>query len=256
MARAGVYALLAAGWVVAAWLLAQSVVPDDLSLPHVDVKATFGAALVSKAERYERFLYVNWALAQIVALATLWIYAKKGTRFIRESAAGPIGTGMLLGMLGLAIVWLTQLPFSVAALWCDRRHDVSEVGYFEAIFGGWLELGGTFVAVCVALLVVMALARWLGSWWWIPGAAVFAAIAALLKGQSVPQNPVIMNTCYSMVDGRNAMHVTSIHKYDAAQKTLLPVKGAGGVSPKASELEGTYAWGWARNIWADSLGSV
>jgi STE24 endopeptidase len=179
-ARAGVYALVAAGWVVAAWVLAGSVVPDDLSLPHVDVKATFGAALVSKAERYERFLYVDWALAQIVALATLWIYAKKGTRFIRESAAGPIGTGMLLGMLGLAIVWLTQLPFAVAALWWDRRHDVSEVGYFEAIFGGWLELGGTFVAVCVALLVVMALARWLGSWWWIPGAAVFAAIAALL----------------------------------------------------------------------------
>ena len=180
MARAGVYALLAAGWVVAAWLLAQSVVPDDLSLPRVDVKATFGGALVSKAERYERFLYVDWALAQIVALATLWIYAKKGTRFIRESAAGPIGTGMLLGMVGLAIVWMTQLPFAVAALWWERRHDVSEVGYFEAIFGGWLELGGTFVAVCVALLVVMALARWLGSWWWIPGAAVFAAIAALL----------------------------------------------------------------------------
>jgi sulfide dehydrogenase [flavocytochrome c] flavoprotein subunit len=81
-----------------------------------------------------------------------------------------------------------------------------------------------------------------------------AAIAAILTGESVSQNPVIMNTCYSMVDGRNAMHVTSIHKYDAGQKTLVSVKGAGGVSQKASELEGTYAWGWARNIWADSLG--
>lgn len=81
-----------------------------------------------------------------------------------------------------------------------------------------------------------------------------AAIAAILKGESVSQNPVIMNTCYSMVDGRNAMHVTSIHKYDPGQKTLVSVKGAGGVSQKASELEGTYAWGWARNIWADSLG--
>jgi STE24 endopeptidase len=146
----------------------------------VDVKATFGGELVSEAERYERFLYVNWALAQIVALATLWVYAKRGTRFIRESAAGPIGTGMFLGMVGLAIVWLTQLPFSVAALWWDRRHDVSRIGYLEAVFGGWLALGGTFVAVCIALLVVMALARWLGSWWWIPGAGVFAVIAALL----------------------------------------------------------------------------
>ncbi len=79
------------------------------------------------------------------------------------------------------------------------------------------------------------------------------AVVALLKGQPVFQNPAIMNACYSMVDGRSAMHVTSIHKYDPAQKTLVAVKGAGGVSDKASELEGTYAWGWARNIWADTL---
>jgi hypothetical protein len=49
------------------------------------------------------------------------------------------------------------------------------------------------------------------------------------------------------------MHVTSIHQYNAAQKTMVPVKGAGGISGNASELEGTYAWGWAKNIWADAL---
>ncbi len=80
-----------------------------------------------------------------------------------------------------------------------------------------------------------------------------AAAIALLKGQRVHPEPAIMNTCYSFVDGRAAMHVTSIHTYNPAQKTLAPVKGAGGVSDKASELEGTYAWGWARNIWADAL---
>jgi len=81
-----------------------------------------------------------------------------------------------------------------------------------------------------------------------------ASVIAVLKGQSVHWEPVIMNTCYSFVDGRSAMHVTSVHTYDAAQKTLVPVKGAGGVSTAASELEGTYAWGWARNIWGDALG--
>jgi sulfide dehydrogenase [flavocytochrome c] flavoprotein chain len=81
-----------------------------------------------------------------------------------------------------------------------------------------------------------------------------AAVIAMMKGQPVHQEPVIMNTCYSFVDARSAMHVTSIHTYDPNQKTLVPVKGAGGVSPKASELEGAYAWGWARNIWADALG--
>ena len=76
---------------------------------------------------------------------------------------------------------------------------------------------------------------------------------AKLKGQPVNPNPVIMNTCYSFVSGNAAMHVRSVHHYDPAQKTLVPVKGAGGVSEKSSEIEATYAWGWARNIWADSL---
>jgi hypothetical protein len=62
-----------------------------------------------------------------------------------------------------------------------------------------------------------------------------------------------MNTCYSFVSRTSAMHVTSIHQYDTAQKTLVPVKGSGGVSDKSSEIEGQFAWAWARNIWADSL---
>jgi len=81
-----------------------------------------------------------------------------------------------------------------------------------------------------------------------------AAVTALIKGQPVNPQPMMMNTCYSFVDGRNVMHVASVHTYDAAQKTMVAVKGAGGVSDKASELEGTYAWGWARNIWGDALG--
>ena len=95
----------------------------------------------------------------------------------RESAAGPIGTGMLLGMLGLALTWAVRLPFGLTALWWDRRHDVSEVGYLEWALGGWAELTASFVSICFALLVVMALARAIGEWWWIPGAAVFVAIA-------------------------------------------------------------------------------
>jgi sulfite dehydrogenase len=85
------------------------------------------------------------------------------------------------------------------------------------------------------------------------GKLTAAAVIAKLKGQPVNPDPVIMNTCYSFVSDKAAMHVTSIHHYDPAQKTLVPVKGAGGVSDKSSELEATYAWGWARNIWSDAL---
>jgi sulfide dehydrogenase [flavocytochrome c] flavoprotein chain len=31
------------------------------------------------------------------------------------------------------------------------------------------------------------------------------------------------------------------------------VPGSGGLSAGATELEGVYAWSWARNIWADAL---
>ena len=201
-AQVVVVAVLGALGAVAAWLLADTVVPGNLVQPRVHVDAVFGPTLVDEAERYERFLLADWVLSQVVLFGTLAVYARYGARYARESAAGPIGTGMLLGMLGLAIVWLTQLPFALAALWWERRHEVSEVGYLEAVFGGWLGLGGTFVAVCIALLVVMALARRLGSWWWIPGAAVFTLIVAVLvfvgpylvPGLKKPDDPQLVRT--------------------------------------------------------------
>jgi sulfite dehydrogenase len=81
-----------------------------------------------------------------------------------------------------------------------------------------------------------------------------AAVIELIKGRPVNPQPMMMNTCYSFVDGRNVIHVASVHAYDAGKKTMLAVKGAGGVSDKANELEGAYAWGWARNIWSEALG--
>ena len=80
-----------------------------------------------------------------------------------------------------------------------------------------------------------------------------AAVIALIKGQPVNPEPMMMNTCYSFVDAKNVIHVASVHTYSAADKTMSVVKGAGGLSDKPSELEGAYAWGWAKNIWADSL---
>jgi len=171
--------LVIAALAVGAILLHPTAVPDDLSLAELDADQIFGADLVGKGERYERFLYVDWVLAQIALLATLWLYARRGAAFMRESAAGPIGTGMLLGMLGLAIVWLVRLPFRAAAHWWDRRHDLSDLDYLTWLVDDWALLGAEFLSICIALLIVMGLARRLGERWWLPGAAVFVGIAAL-----------------------------------------------------------------------------
>ncbi len=80
-----------------------------------------------------------------------------------------------------------------------------------------------------------------------------AAILNMLSGEAPSPTPVVMNTCYSYVDTKQAIHVTSVHQYDTATKTMQPVKGAGGVSAARNEMEGKIAMGWAKNIWADML---
>ena len=139
----------------------------------------FGADFVARAERYERVLYILWALGQVALIATLVVYAHKGAVFVRESAAGPIGTGMLLGMLGLGIAWLVGLPFGLAGHWWARHHDQTDLGYVDWLVEDWAVLAFAFLSISFALLIVMGLARWLGERWWLPGAAVFVGIAAL-----------------------------------------------------------------------------
>ena len=85
------------------------------------------------------------------------------------------------------------------------------------------------------------------------GKLAAAAILNQLSGMEPSPTPVVMNTCYSFVDAKNVIHVASVHQYDAATKTVQPVKGAGGVSAARNELEGKVAIGWAKNIWADML---
>jgi NADPH-dependent 2,4-dienoyl-CoA reductase/sulfur reductase-like enzyme len=81
-----------------------------------------------------------------------------------------------------------------------------------------------------------------------------AAIVAELAGWEINPAPMLTNTCYSFVDAKNVIHVASVHEYVAADKTFKTVAGSGGVSSAPTELEGNYAWNWARTIWADSLG--
>ena len=81
-----------------------------------------------------------------------------------------------------------------------------------------------------------------------------AAIVALMSGVPVDAAPLMANTCYSFMSDDLAAHVTSVHRYDVAQKTFLPVEGAGGVSPSINALEARYGHAWAQNIRADSFG--
>jgi sulfide dehydrogenase [flavocytochrome c] flavoprotein chain len=84
------------------------------------------------------------------------------------------------------------------------------------------------------------------------GKAAAAAIVEIMNGRQ-PMALTMANTCYSFVDPKNVVHVASVHAFDPGQKTMVAVKGAGGLSTAANEVEGKYAIAWARNIWADML---
>lgn len=80
-----------------------------------------------------------------------------------------------------------------------------------------------------------------------------AAIVAELQGLEVNPHPMLTNVCMSFVDETHAIHVASVHEYQAPKKSFFTIGGSGGVSDARSDLESRYADAWARNIWADML---
>ena len=162
----------------AATRLWRTSVPD-LSLPSLNAHDWFTAKQLARATSFERFLAIDGLLAQVVLIVVLWQYSRNWERFTRQSAAGRIGTGLLLGMLAFALVWLAQLPFGLAGVWWEHRHGVSTQGVVEYTVDSWLALGGRFLFICAAIAIVMALARPFRRTWWIPGALVFTGLALL-----------------------------------------------------------------------------
>ena len=164
---------------MAASLLWQTSVPDDLVLPDVDATKGLDKSVLDDAEDFETFLRWSFVASQLAALAVLAVYARRGARFARESAAGRIGTGMLLGMIGLALVWLSQLPFELLELWWQRRHELWNAGYLDWFLESWISLGAEFLFVCFWLLITMALAAVLPKTWWVAAVPVFVGLALL-----------------------------------------------------------------------------
>ena len=139
-----------------------------------------GASELHRAQHFSFILDLFGLAGIFLPLVVLALYAKWGHRFMRESAAGPIGTGMLLAMLGIAILWMAMLPSSVGELWWLRRYGIEKTGYAGMIFGTWAALGAEFLGICLTILIVMGFARLMGNNWWLAGAPVFVAIGLLV----------------------------------------------------------------------------
>ena len=147
---------IAAACVFSGQALWDTVVPENLKLPAVG-EEEFDPKTVDRAEDYEtvaRWLAIGSQLALLIALG---LYARRGHRFMRESTAGPIGTGVLLGMIGFCVVWLVQLPFSLADFALAKRYDLAKITSFEWFFEDFFALTGVALQVSLVLAIVMAI---------------------------------------------------------------------------------------------------
>jgi NADPH-dependent 2,4-dienoyl-CoA reductase/sulfur reductase-like enzyme len=79
-----------------------------------------------------------------------------------------------------------------------------------------------------------------------------AAVIELLNGRQPDANPSIANTCYSMVSGTEAVHVAHVYRFNAEKQEMVAADG-GGVSVSRSDVEGTLANYWLKNILSDVL---
>lgn len=80
-----------------------------------------------------------------------------------------------------------------------------------------------------------------------------AAVVALLSERPPNATPEMTSKCYSFLSAREAVQLSSRHRYDAAQKTMVQVKGSVTVSKQRSASEAAEGLKWARDIWADML---
>ncbi len=80
-----------------------------------------------------------------------------------------------------------------------------------------------------------------------------AAITAELFNVPLDPAPFLTNTCYSFLDDRQAVHIASVHQYDAMEKTYKVVPQSSGISIQPSPAEALQAQSWAQHIWADVL---
>ena len=216
--RSALALALAAVWAVAAWFLWRSSLPA-YQLPHAAEHALFRRYSLHRAEHYSDIARLFWVGQTVTQLVVLGLFARYGVRWTRESAAGPIGTGMLLGMIGFALVWAAELPFSVLEVWWRHRYGLSG-SYVGATIGNWFALGAKFIALCVALVIAMGFARVrrIGDRWWLPAAPVFVGIATLLAFVS----PWLL--------GGRPFHATYVAKLERVEHVHVPVRVLSGFS--------------------------
>jgi Zn-dependent protease with chaperone function len=176
---------------------------------------------------------------------------------------------MLLGMLGFGLLWLVDVPFRVVELWWDRGHGVSHESYLAVTLGGWFALGFEFALLCVALGIVMALARRVGHAWWLLAAPLFVGLVPLdafvapylVSTRPASDDPALAASVGALERRAHVGHAP-VRIQDVSTDTSLPNAETEGIGPSrpvvvwSTLLDGRFSSGEIQVVVAHELGHV
>jgi STE24 endopeptidase len=269
--RAATITVLAAVvWIVGAALLWRTTVPGDLSLPKLDPRDYFSAADLTRTARYERFVRIDLILSLLASIAALLVLVRRAPRLARNTGLGPIGAGLIVGMVMLIVLWAVDLPFALAQRWWEERHGLARGSWIEWLIGPWAELGGAVAFVMLQIAVVMTFARRYPRHWWLPVTPLFLALATLfvfvspyLLAFSVnrPKNPEL-RADIQRLEGVEHVEGTAVDVEKVSDTTTQANAFAAGLGPTTrvvlfdTLLDGRFAAGEVRFVVAHEFGHV
>jgi STE24 endopeptidase len=177
LARSGMVIVLVAAWVAGGTRLWRTSVPASLRTDGLDAGRLFTPAQLREMHRFSRFLELDWLLATVATLVALVVLAVRLRPVARRIGLGPIGSGVIVGMVTLTTLFLVRLPFAFAAQWWKARHGLAPHDYLAWLGAPWATLASEAAFALGAIVVAMWLGLRLGRNWWLAGAPVFVALA-------------------------------------------------------------------------------
>ncbi len=241
----GVAALaLGVAGIAAGALLWRTKVPE-LELPELAPHAYFGADELDRIDGFRRvsrlFLLASLAL-ELGALALVVWKARPVAALLSDLLGGRLRAGIAVALVALVAVSVATLPVAAASHWWRRRYGLSEQGYPAWLWDQALGFAVTALVLAIAVAVAMVFATRFGGVWWAPGAAVFAALAALFAlAQPVVIQP-LFNRFEPLPDRRLAadverlgermgVHVETVQVADASRRTTTANAYVAGIGP-------------------------
>ena len=231
---------------LAASVLWRTKVPAELDLPALDAREYFSAAELRRTARYERFLRVNTLVSLAAALVALVVLALRGPRLARGLGLGRIGSGIVVGMVTLTVLWFVDLPFAVAARWWQERHGLAEGTYVDWLLEPWAELLAGVGFACLTIVIVMGLAARFRRRWWVAGAPAFVALALVFSFFF----PLLLQIdAHRLRDRALARDARALARKIGAEGTPVRVQEVGDLTKQANAFavglgptEGVFLW--------------